>query len=179
VCTLGTCTGGVCVGGIQAGKTCCPGGACRRCQGVTASPDCPPAGRCVRWAPDPTTHTCAAIGDNPFCNTVADCPTTKYCAGDPEHRLGSGNTSCLDDPVADGCCQGGGHLGPCLVWDSCDAVNHVCMRTTQGGATTTCGIDTVLLYGNLPCLGGPSGLGGLCNNICLGGVCTSTSGTCP
>jgi hypothetical protein len=177
----------LCVGGILDGSPCvddndCFDGAAGACPNITSSTDCPPAGRCVRWSADPVTKTCTANADNPFCNTVNDCPTTKYCAGDPESRA-SGATSCYDD-ATDDCCPGGTPLGPCLVWDSCDTANHLCVRTTQGNVTSVCGAKTRYTYGPEPCAGGLLGVGGqgdggVCNNVCVSGVCSSTSLNCP
>src|SRR5262249_44179218 len=131
----------LCVGGILDGYPCgddndCFDGVAGTCPNIRNSTDCPPAGRCVRWAPDPVPTTSTANADNPFCNTIADCPTTKYCAGDPENK--SGGASSCDDDFNDECCPGGSFTGPCLVWDSCDTSNHVCVRTTQGGVTVAC-----------------------------------------
>jgi hypothetical protein len=174
------------VGGILDGSPCvddnnCFDGTAGTCPDILTSTDCPPAGRCVRWVADAVTKTCTAIADNPFCNTVADCPTTKYCAADPKSMTG-GPSSCYDD-TTDDCCAGGAPLGPCLVWDACDTANHVCVRTTQGGITVQC-VGTRLKYGMAPCTGGLFGVGGqgdggVCNNICISGVCSSTSLICP
>jgi hypothetical protein len=111
---------------------------------------------------------------------VADCPTTKYCANDPENRRGRPDSCYYDDE----CCSGGQFTGPCLVWDSCDQQNHVCVRTTQDGETIFCSAKDRFKYGNAPCAGGLLGAadeadGSICNNECIAGVCTSTSTSCP
>jgi hypothetical protein len=140
-------------------------------------------GKCVIWSVDSATNTCKGASDNPHCNTVADCPTTKYCAGDPG-RLhgGAASADCSYGGVTDDCCAGGSSFGPCLVWDTCDPVRHICLRTRQAGQTTVCGGKTLFKYGDVPCAGGPTGLGGinggLCNNACQGGRCTSNYLVC-
>jgi hypothetical protein len=178
-----------CVGGTNPGTKCTPiggqclgGGVCtNHCLPVPHSPACPPAGRCVRWSADSTTGTCVATDDSPHCDTIADCPTTKYCAGNPEHEGASSNIACEASSATDDCCVGGGDLGPCLVWDTCDTTHHVCVRTHQGGQTTTCGPQspTRFVYGATMCAGGPFGGGGrVCNDECRAGKCTSAFFEC-
>jgi hypothetical protein len=172
-----------CVGGDYDGLPCqiatdCFGNVNGTCDDVPRSSDCPPSGRCVRWAADPATGSCVATTNAPFCNTVADCPTTKYCAGDPQSYRGGPVQCDYSGNGTDAC----GCVGPCLVWDTCDAVAHVCLRTHQQGQTQSCGGRTVFIYGDAPCLGGAWGIGGLnggaCNNVCLGGRCTSSFQVC-
>lgn len=191
-----TCAKGVCAGGAENGHHCklrCVGGAfdgsrCRTasdcanpdggnpgsCPDIPESPDCPPTGRCVRWGIDANSGACTATANNPFCNTVADCPTTQYCSGDPEHQRGINYYECYSN-----CCYGGLDVGPCLVWDTCDTVNHVCRRTHQNGELTTCSGNTRYVYGDAPCVGGPAGLGGtICNDVCRAGRCAHDFVTC-
>jgi len=176
-----------CVGGTNPGTHCTPaggqclgGGVCtNHCVPVPNSPACPPAGRCVRWSADPTTGTCVATDDNPHCETVADCPTTKYCIGDPENQTGSSVDSCGGQVILDDCCLGGFDAGPCLVWDTCDTTHHVCVRTHREGQTATCGNVSRFIYGTRTCGAGPNGVGGrVCNDECRAGKCTSAYVEC-
>lgn len=173
----------VCVGGQFDGLSCrhdgdCLGTTAGTCATIPNSPDCPPAGRCVRWTADPTTGSCTAVTNNPFCNTLADCPTTKYCALDPRNREGTPD-DCIDDIESDDCCSGGLSYGPCLAWNSCDTVNHVCVRTRDTGQTVTCGGTSVYKYGDAPC-GVTTGfaVGTTCNDVCMNGRCTSGYAAC-
>jgi formylglycine-generating enzyme required for sulfatase activity len=172
----------ICVGGDYAGLPCrydaeCYGTVNGTCSSIPNSPDCPPAGKCVRWTADAATGTCRAVASNPFCNTVADCPTSKYCALDPRNQRGA-DVACIGEFETDDCCDGSS-WGPCLVWDSCDTVHHVCARTRQGGQTVSCGAATVYKYGDEPCgLATGASVGTVCNDVCMAGRCTSRFATC-
>jgi hypothetical protein len=197
-----------CVGGALAGFPCvadsdCFDGVSGSCSNVNSSTDCPPAGQCVRWS-DAGDGTCSAIQSSPFCNTVVDCPTMRYCALDPKNLSGgaalcrSNSLGDLPPTTADDCCASGASLGPCLMYDSC--VDHVCRRTAQAGnLTVTCGGSSRLVYGESGCPGGSTGAGGIvgktcisaadcqgaqcvsgrcvssCNDVCQAGHCTSAS----
>ena len=173
----------VCVGGDYDGLPCRMDSECCKvpgcgglCPDILASPACPPAGHCARWSLDANSGTCQASRDAPYCDTALDCPTTKYCAGDPENFRGL-FYPCEDKN--DGCCSS---IGPCLMWDACDPVTHVCQRTTQADHQSSCGSVPHMTYGDVPCVGRDAGRGGIaggvCNNVCMGGVCISGAASC-
>src|SRR5262249_15592328 len=116
--------------------------------------------------------------DNPHCDTVADCPTTKYCTGDPENERGSSIESCAWQVAQDDCCFADLDAGPCLVWDTCDTTHHVCVRTHREGQTATCGGVSRFIYGTSACAG-LWGVGGhVCNDVCRAGKCTAAYYDC-
>jgi hypothetical protein len=163
-CNPGACPANHCVGGPNAGASCdsnsdcCAGGSCAgesgACDGsfcvsgsetshrCSVDSDCPKAGRCEIWTCDDMHHYCVGRADNPFCNTQADCPTTKYCAYG--YDLCGNGDRCTD--------SSGNDNGPCFQW--------TCNTTTQRcESPPSCG-------------GGFWGFDGSCKNVCRSGVCS-------
>jgi hypothetical protein len=136
-----------CKGGAEDGHWCATPGA--------QSSECPPVPRCVKWTADAASGSCKATGSNPYCDATTPCPTTKYCALDPENSSFTPNAGFASAcGTNDDCRNGTIDEGPCFHW-TCDLTQKVCVANTRA------------------CAGGPSGVGTLCNNVCRAGHCTS------
>jgi hypothetical protein len=176
---------GRCAGGSNIGKFCysnaeCPGARCnflnRKCNGglengqlCTFPADCE-AAKCANWSCDTTNHWCSAQHGIPYCTTLADCnaaPYNKYCALDPNWRIpwtadaaGNGVGCTFQNNGLDSCQDAVLGYGPCVMYTTCTAT-HQCLGST------------------MPCSGGTTGAGSVCNNVCRSGQCSSDFVSCP